>query len=514
MKLSQDILFTRLCELTPFVFASRSTRELAVGRPLFLSSAIDCCQRAVIVSAGELELAVGFGTLFICTMPLKTAPDIEGCSILSPQECVDPGELLNALQAIFDLFEAWQAELAAICNKTGTYQDLVDSTVAVVYDPLCVVDKDLKHIAYCHTSVALGLVDEYVSEDNRITSDVFSAIITDAEFAKLYKKHTPFICTVGTAETVSLNIFYQGLFIGRAIVYCALQDAVAQNYYLALLSMLSPFADKLYAKLKATMQDQGFPGNMRHLVRDSLDGKHVAKAAWSNVLAESNWGAGDTLKLLQLRPDLRYDKNVYWKYVNEEIESSWSGCISLDYQDALVLLINLDRFVSPRGKDFAQTLPYFLRDYLLIAGLSRDFVRYQDLSQVFRQTSIALTFGALQMPTHWYHQYDNYALEYLLSSCLAELSAEHISSAKLLQLKQHDAIKQTRYYATLSAYFSCQFNAVEAAKQLLIHRSTFIARMDRIKELVAIDFEDPDELLYLQISFKLLEQDCTQPRPF
>lgn len=50
-----------------------------------------------------------------------------------------------------------------------------------------------------------------------------------------------------------------------------------------------------------------------------------------------------------------------------------------------------------------------------------------------------------------------------------------------------------------------QMNAVKAAKELFIHRSTFLYRMAHIKELVQIDLEEPDQLLYLLLTYRLLE---------
>ncbi len=50
-------------------------------------------------------------------------------------------------------------------------------------------------------------------------------------------------------------------------------------------------------------------------------------------------------------------------------------------------------------------------------------------------------------------------------------------------------------------------NAVKAAKALFIHRSTFLYRMAHIREMVHIDLEDPDQLLYLLLTCKLLEKE-------
>ena len=50
-------------------------------------------------------------------------------------------------------------------------------------------------------------------------------------------------------------------------------------------------------------------------------------------------------------------------------------------------------------------------------------------------------------------------------------------------------------------------NTVQTAKALFIHRSTFLYRLERIKALLETDLEDPEELFYLNLSFRLLEMD-------
>jgi DNA-binding PucR family transcriptional regulator len=75
----------------------------------------------------------------------------------------------------------------------------------------------------------------------------------------------------------------------------------------------------------------------------------------------------------------------------------------------------------------------------------------------------------------------------------------------ILKLIKHDEQHETSFTRTILAYITCRYNAVAAAKSLYIHRSSFINRMERIKELVFIDWDDTDERLYLFLSFKILE---------
>ena len=77
----------------------------------------------------------------------------------------------------------------------------------------------------------------------------------------------------------------------------------------------------------------------------------------------------------------------------------------------------------------------------------------------------------------------------------------------LLELKKHDEENETQYMETLRAYLEEHLSATQAARKLFIHRSTFLYRLDRIKEILQFDLDDPEEIFYLELSFRLLEQE-------
>ena len=78
---------------------------------------------------------------------------------------------------------------------------------------------------------------------------------------------------------------------------------------------------------------------------------------------------------------------------------------------------------------------------------------------------------------------------------------------KLLDLQKSDSTQNTEYMKTLRVYLDHNLNTVQSAKALFIHRSTFLYRLERIKAILETDLEDPEELFYLNLSFRLLDMD-------
>ena len=77
----------------------------------------------------------------------------------------------------------------------------------------------------------------------------------------------------------------------------------------------------------------------------------------------------------------------------------------------------------------------------------------------------------------------------------------------LLDLKEQDEKNQTQYLETLRVYLEQHLSSTQAARELFIHRSTFLYRLDRIREILQSDLDDPEEIFYLELSFRLLEQE-------
>ena len=52
---------------------------------------------------------------------------------------------------------------------------------------------------------------------------------------------------------------------------------------------------------------------------------------------------------------------------------------------------------------------------------------------------------------------------------------------------------------------SCSCSVVQTARELFIHRSTLLYRLEKIKEILESDLSSPDEILYLMLSFRFID---------
>ena len=168
--------------------------------------------------------------------------------------------------------------------------------------------------------------------------------------------------------------------------------------------------------------------------------------------------------------------------------------------------MNLTRFGGD-AEDVKDKIIYFLRDSFLKAGFSNEFTGFSHIRDYYRQAAVALDVGSRREPYKWIHRFEEVALDYMLEQGRGEFPGELVCSRRILELRDFDALHHTDYYHTLKCYVQNQLNAVQTAKQLFIHRSTFLYRMEKIGEIVDLDLNDYDTLLYVMMTFRILEQD-------
>jgi len=203
---------------------------------------------------------------------------------------------------------------------------------------------------------------------------------------------------------------------------------------------------------------------------------------------------------------LLYPSNVQIKsslYYCRYITQKFPGVYSVEKNDHLILIIR--EGIYPAAKEFLAQFILFIRDCNFRFGISNLCTDLTQLSFYCHQAEIALNYGMQKNETIWCHRFSDYAFTYLLREASHEMPAELLCAPELMTLQNYDKVKKSDYYETLKTYLDNKMNAAQTAKQLFIHQATMVYRLKRLKELTGIDYEDTDQMLYLHLSYKILE---------
>jgi purine catabolism regulator len=99
--------------------------------------------------------------------------------------------------------------------------------------------------------------------------------------------------------------------------------------------------------------------------------------------------------------------------------------------------------------------------------------------------------------------YDNHMIVNLLRGDNSNEKLMDFYKNTIGKLVEYDKENGTNLVETMEAYFRQNGNITEAAKELFVHRNTLIYRIDKIKMILDSDLKDSEELLEIQLGFKI-----------
>ncbi len=403
----------------------------------------------------------------------------------------------NILMYIIEYFEDWDFHLNEILYKTMSFQEMVDLTSAVAGAPIALIDRNFKYIAYTDDES----VRRFVDESNQLPLRDVNDLTAVPGFGQLETIREAFVYEAGEA-VVYKNIFSEGYYVGRLSIL--LDEESDCEYDMAVLNHLGGYVEKLYSQCRSFQAVPYRLSQIHCFLEESLAGKNVAVQDFQKILEANGAERGDVFRMIRFVPNTP-DRTVHRvAYLCAQAEHMWPGVYCVSCGDGIAALLNPGQFSRGTDREFSQELSYFLRESLMLAGISRDFPELSEIQAAYTQSSFALEQGTTRRPMHWYHYFDDYALDYLLKHGAGSFLPRQICHPAILALEAYDHVKGTSFCRTLFVYLNCQYNAAASAKILYIHRSSFINRMERIQELVSLNLQDMDERLYIMLSFKLL----------
>jgi len=510
MKLSQDIVFLRLLMKYPVRFLSRATSLSEVSYPLICETGIDLSGHTVIINSDEMDkLSSQYKfkeTLIICAGEIPLGISLYKSSIIVVEKKVSLIGLANELYKIFNDFEQWDNALKSVVLDNGSVQDLVDCCDPIIIEPLAIIDNKFQIVASSKMSDELGYNSE-IEENNHLSLDSFNNFIKEVDYEWLCNQRDTYILSISGDKVLSKNIFYNNEYAGRIAIKLNTDENYLNLYNKAILEHFYVYAVKLYSKYSSFDDSEFKKSGFARILQDSISNKKIPEGICEKIYNEYKWQKNDQLQLIQFMAGPFQEKPLYAQYLSVMIRRKWPDSICFTYMGHLLLLINTGKLNDQAKIDFFNMLSDFLKGNFLIAGISRSFIGISCLRSAYEQTETAVKLGILKNPDFPYFMFDDYALDYMLQNSIGHYQNNEICSKKLLKLIQHDKEKSTSYHKTLLTYIECKFNAAEAAKKLFINRSTFHYRLNKIQELADINFESSNELLYLIMSSKILDNE-------
>ena len=392
--------------------------------------------------------------------------------------------------------------LSAVAKAKGIYS-VVSVGYELLQNPVIVSDKSWKAIVVA--------TDEKESDDKgfnefltqgALSLDTVSQDIKDKLTNRIEQAGTPFR--------------YQGSSMKYARMFGRVLAGSRPVATVSVVELNRPFTDEDYVTvamlcnaISAEMQKNKFLHYTRGLIYEELIVELIeGRDSSASPITEraKSLGVGMKKYIYVVTIDIKgFDAEKYsLSYMRDYFEKMISGSKALIYSDHIVIVAS-----SARESGFIETelsdLRSFIAEYNMRGGVSRGFLRLEDLGEHYRQSLEALSIGARMGDDAILHNYDDYAVYHIAKACSQVAELRVFCQPKLETLMEYDKEHNTSFTNSLYVYLKYSRNITETAKALHLHRNSMIYHLKRIEEILGFSLIDSDTLLHIELSFRFME---------
>lgn len=409
---------------------------------------------------------------------------------------------MELIQNIFSLFRTWSSDLNQILLQGGDLAALCDASAPVFHNPIYILDHD--NNAVVRTTYVVGMMTMKPDPNTGnllLPAERRNMLYHSEEFLQTYKTHTAQYWTPSWNKhrDIYINVFDEHQrYLGRILIN-ELQSSLKASQ-LRLLEYFCQFVEKGFLHYKANRRTSELP--LQKLLDSLLFDPSCDVEMVQEQLGRIGWKHGDGyLAACAALPSV--DDARAYTICLDIIEHAGDG-VAFFRGARLYTVFHLPQSETNAEPYYAQLHELGLKDGIRF-GASSIFFNILRLKEYVHQASIGLEYGMKKDPDQYCQPFPHIALSYLLRNSVGELDLHTACSASLRILRKNDREKGSDYYNTLREYIRSNCQPVQAAKSLFLHRGTLTYRLNKICELTGLDLNDRDTVLYLDLSFRIVD---------
>ena len=474
MKLSSKLICYHLQKSFP-IHTSRLDTEPVLSCPACYEKATPLQDgRVYLVSEPDFRLTFRHPKNILFLIIGTSYHDYE---LSQPNLCVIPQDIpvntiLNKLQEIFLIYDQWNQSLIDSRLRNASIMELMELTDCIIPNPMMLIGMDFTIIA--SRKWALG--------------DLSNSVLGSSENS--------------WALVYSLNISNNDKAVYRLMF--SEGEAPLDDTFGFILEYLAQMVSHALSTGIMHNRDKSFPLHQIFISIMTDPGADYVKI--SQQLSNVGWLSSHMYQCILIQTGLIDQKNLTLNAICNYLENTIPASCATEYKGNAVLFINLD-LCTMTVREISDKIEGFIKSSMLNAGYSRKMLGHFNFHRQYTQASVALQVGKRKNPAESIHHFNSIALPYILEQATRKLPAYMICHEKLLSLKYKDEAGQSHLYDTLRCFLEHNQNIAHTANALFIHRTTLLYRLDKIRAFLDSDLTDRDEILYLLLSFHLMDME-------
>ncbi len=237
-------------------------------------------------------------------------------------------------------------------------------------------------------------------------------------------------------------------------------------------------------------------GDYSEIIIDLLSEKVKTENELAFRMRTRNWKKSTYYRVLLV--DLRGKGEKYNQYIKNGLETVSKKIKHITYEDYELILLEETSF-----SEIEKIVNYGMK-YHLSAGLSDVFQSLLEIRTYFEQGKKAINYGSqFDSKANLPFQYSDYRFFDFLNDCANTIDCSKYYHPVTADLELYDVEHKTEFFKTLLIYLECGKSIKKTCQKMYLHKNTVNYRIQRIRELFNLDYDDGEKVLYIYLSLKL-----------
>ena len=415
-------------------------------------------------------------------------------------------EIANLVYNVFRSYHDFESALSDIVNSGGTLTDLCREGEKFVHNPMFIHDH-LFSVIGLPRDIETTTLFEHNPESGlyHIPLSMIDEFKYDPAYQATLGEHTAGLWVNAQNRngfrSLYVNLWDGAHYCGRLLIN-ERQTALKPSQFKAA-EYLAEYAMMIVRRDIHTTNHyyRSFDDTFVELV----NGKHVDPESLRTLLGILNWQVGDRYICMRIQSqDATLSVNPV-SALRSVLSTEMKHFTSFFYEQQLCILMNLTLSGLTPGMIHQRLAPR-IRDNYMCGGISNPFEGISMFPAAFEQAAAALGYANGTRSNSWLISFEECALEYIEANVMKQMPMELLAAPHLNKLRRIDRERGTEYYQTLRAWLLNERNIPRTAEALIVHRTTLTYRLEKMRELIPIDLDDPEIRLYLLFSFHLFDE--------
>lgn len=499
MKLNAELIFEELSKNIELRKSGPARKEEHLRRPMLYFPGMKLQADHIYVARSDSLPTDTLPPSRCCIFSVGEPPTeylSSNANIIHCSSRMDIGLVMNMIQAVFDQLEDWDLDLDRCVSENRGFQEMLDiSQPFFGKNFLLVLDMNYRVLA------TTSEPDYVMDRDGRTPISVLARFKADPEYIKMRLSRETFLYKgkYFDHDILSNHIYLRDELWG-GVSLAATEEAITNGRW--------TIFEHLVSKVKQYYQQNVYLFDRRVLPISTLfvkllNGESLHEDELFRMMSRAGWKDSESYAICYVSVH-EIDKRISSiPYICRQIESLLVHAFAFEYNTDIVVVLNCSKLGSAEditGSEFRT----FLKKSSFQAGISKRFLHLINLKSYYIQASYALELGKKYAQEETIYHFQQYILQYMLDRISEGMEPLSLCAPSILRLRDMDRFKGTSYIETLDTYFALSMNATHASRHLYISRSTFLERLERIKQQLEGDLDDPDHRLYLMLSLRLL----------